>query len=445
MYAKQYSQKLTTATQAVKHIQPGDWVDYGFVQTQPIALDKALAARKDELSDIKVRGLMMLRPLEIINCDPGREVFTYNSWFFSGGERKLHTQGSCFFTPMLYRNKPQYYQKFLDVDVAMLSVTPMDAHGYFNLSVNNSACRAIADKAKKVILEINSKLPRALGGCNEHIHISEVDYIVEGENPDLIILPPGNTTETDRKIAGFVMEEIIDGACIQLGIGGMPNLVGSMIADSDLKELSCHTEMLNEAYYVMHKAGKLTNSKKNIDKGKSVYAFALGSKELYEWIHDNPGLASCSVDYTNSPAVIGSNDNVVSINNCVEVDLYGQISSETAGIKQISGTGGQLDFVTGANMSRNGISLITFSSTFFDKSGQLKSRVIPTLPEGEVVTVPRSQAQFMVTEWGKVNLAGRSTWERAELLISIAHPNFREELIKEAEVLGIWRKSNKVR
>lgn len=444
MYEKEYRQKLKTAEEAVKDIKPGAWIDYGFVQTHPVALDKALAARKEELTDIKVRGLMLLRPIEILNCDPNQEVFTYNSWFFSGGERKLSAAGSCYFTPMLYRNKPSYYQRYLDVDVAMLTVTPMDRHGYFNLSVNNSACRSIASKAKRIMLEINTKLPRALGGSNEHIHISEVDCIVEGPNLDPIVLPATVPTEVDRKIAGYVMEEISDGACLQLGIGGMPNLVGSMIADSDLKHLGCHSEMLNDAYYVMHAAGKLTNTRKCIDKGKSVYTFALGSKELYEWIDDNPSLCSYSVDYTNSPEIIGKNDNVISINSCIEVDLFGQISAESSGTKQISGTGGQLDFVTGSEMSRNGKSLITFASTYTDSAGQLKSRVVPTLPPGEIVTDPRSQAQYIVTEWGKVNLAGRSTWERAELLISIAHPDFREALISEAGGLGIWRKTNKI-
>jgi butyryl-CoA:acetate CoA-transferase len=445
MYTKQYSEKFKTAEEAVKIIKSGDWVDYGFSQSQPIALDKALAARKSELSDVKVRGSMLSRPLEIVNCDPKRDVFTYNSWFFNGLERKANSNGSNFFTPMLFRNEPRLYERYLDVDVAMLTVTSMDKHGYFNFSISNSASRAILNKAKIVILEINNKLPRALGGCNEHIHISEVDYIVEGPNFEPIILPKMDSTDVDRKIASLVMPEIIDGACIQLGIGGMPNLVGSLIAESDLKELGCHSEMLSDAYYVMHKAGKLTNRKKNIDKGKSVYAFALGSQELYDWIDNNPSLASCSVDYCNAPEVIGRNDNVVSINNCLEVDLYGQISSETVGNKQISGTGGQLDFVTGAAMSRNGKSIITFSSTFQDKSGQIKSRIIPSLPVCEIVTVSRAQAEYLVTEWGKVNIAGRSTWERAELLINIAHPDFREELIKEAERQGIWRKINKKR
>jgi len=239
IYTEQYSEKLMTAEEAVKCIKSGDWVDYGFLLTQPIALDIALAARKEELSDIKIRGLMHLRPLEVLKCDPHQEVFTYNSWFFSALERKINSNGGCFFTPMVFRNKPLYYERYLDVDVTMLTVGPMDKHGYFNLSVNNSACRAIANKAKIVILEVNNKMPRALGGCNEHIHISKVDYIVEGPNLDLIFLPPTQPTETDQKIANFVMQEIVDGACIQLGIGGMPNLVGSMIVDSDLKELGC--------------------------------------------------------------------------------------------------------------------------------------------------------------------------------------------------------------
>nr|WP_284708237.1 acetyl-CoA hydrolase/transferase C-terminal domain-containing protein [Sporomusa sphaeroides] len=194
----------------------------------------------------------------------------------------------------------------------------------------------------------------------------------------------------------------------------------------------------------MYKKGKLTNKYKKLDKGKGVWAFCAGTRELYDWVDCNPALASFPVDYTNNPAVIAQIDNFVSVNNCVEVDLYGQISSESAGIRQISGTGGQLDFVTGSYLSPGGKSFICFRSSFTDKqSGVMSSRVVPVLPAGGIVTDPRAQVNYLVTEWGKVNLAGCSTWERAERIITIAHPHFREELINQAEQMKIWRRSNK--
>ena len=206
-----------------------------------------------------------------------------------------------------------------------------------------------------------------------------------------------------------------------------------------------HTEMLVDAYLTLYEQGKLTNKRKVLDKGKGAWTFCLGSRKLYDWVDVNPSLAAYPVDYTNDPAVIAQMDNFISVNNCVEVDLYGQISAESAGVRHISGTGGQLDFVTGSYLSRGGKSFICFRSSANDKkSGRNSSRVVPTLPTGGIVTDPRSQVHFLVTEWGKVNLAGCSTWERAEKIISIAHPDFREDLIKEAEKMNIWRRSNKV-
>jgi butyryl-CoA:acetate CoA-transferase len=441
---QEYRSKLVTAKQAVKVVQSGDWVDYNFSLAQPVLLDKALAARKDELHDVKVRGGFTFRPLEIVNADHTKETFSFNSWHFSSNERKLSDQGLCNFIPMIYRNKPLFYRKSLEVDVAMLMVTPMDRHGYFNFSLTNSASKAICEKAKVVILEVNEKLPVALGGQENCIHISDVNYVVESYNPDLPVLNTAVTTEADKKIAKLVIQEIHDAATIQLGVGGLPNAIGTMIAESDLKDLGIHTEMLVDAYLVMHKAGKITNRYKNIDKGKSAWSFAVGSQELYDWVDENSGLASYPIDYTNNPNIMADIENLITINSCVEVDILGQVTAETAGSRQISGTGGQLDFLTGGYLSKEGKSFICFNSTFKDKkTGLMKSRVVVDLPTNAVITDPRTQAHYFVTEWGIANLAGRSTWERAERIINIAHPDFREELIKGAERLGIWRKSNK--
>ena len=441
---QEFRSKLFSAEQAVKVIKSGNWVDYNFSLAQPILLDKALAARKDELRDVKVRGGLRLSPLDIVTVDPDREHFCYNSWHLSGYERQLNDRGLCNYIPMIYRNMPLFYRKSLEVDVAMFSVAPMDSNGYFSFSLTNSASRAIAEQAKIVILEINNKLP-IVAGREACIHISEVDYIVESDNYDLPVINPVKVSNTDRKIAQFIMREIQDGSTIQLGVGALPNAVGTMIAESDLKHLGMHTEMLVDAYMTMMRAGKITNTLKNIDKGKGVFSFCAGSKELYEWVSDNAELISVPIDYANDPHIMAKNNNLVTINNCVELDVLGQVTSETSGSRQISGTGGQLDFLTGGYLSKGGKSFICFTSTFTDKrTGQLKSRILKNLPESSVVTNPRTQLHYLVTEWGIADLSGRSTWERAERIINIAHPDFREDLIRGAERLGIWRKTNKI-
>jgi butyryl-CoA:acetate CoA-transferase len=442
----EYRRKLKTPDDAVKVVRSGDWVDYGMNSNLPELLDGALARRKDELQDVKVRGGVLPKPLQIVECDPQRNSFTYNSWHFSGPERRYHDRGLCNYIPMMYRNQATFYRKYLDVDVACIAVTPMDEYGYFNLSLTNSSTKTIIDKAKTVIVEVNEHLPWACGGYAEAIHISEVDIVVEGAHEPLAVLSPVAPTREDEEIAKLICEHVMDGSVIQLGIGAMPNLVGQMIASSDLKDLGMHTEMLCDSYLDMYKAGKLTNNLKSIDRGKGVWSFGLGSRELYDWVHRNPGLASFPVEYTNSPEVMSQHDRLIAINSCVEIDLYGQVCSESAGTRHISGTGGQLDFVTGALMAKEGKSFVCMPSTYVDRNTkEVKSRVVPTLPPGGIVSDPRSQAMYLVTEWGIVNLAGRSTWERAELVISIAHPDFRDDLVRDAQAMNIWRQSNKIK
>jgi acyl-CoA hydrolase len=247
----------------------------------------------------------------------------------------------------------------------------------------------------------------------------------------------------DRKVAQMIVEEIPDGACLQLGIGGMPNAVGMLIGESDLKDLGVHTEMYVDAFVDLTAQGKINGSRKNIDRFRQVFAFATGTQKLYDFIHDNPSIQSCPVDYINDVSRVAMIDNFVSINNAVEIDLFGQISSESSGTKQISGTGGQLDFVMGAYLSKGGKSFICLSSTY-GKTGNVGSRIVPTLTSGSIVTASRTCAQWVVTEFGKVNLKGKSTWQRAEALISIAHPDFRDDLVREAEKMNIWRNSNRL-
>ena len=442
MLQEQYRQKLRTPEEAVRVIKSGDWVDYTSNVCFPTLLDAALARRKEELTDVKIRGNLIFGPIQTVECDPTREHCVYNSWHCSGYERKLCDKGLCNYIPMIFRNVVPYYRHFLTVNVAMMCVTPMDKHGYFNLSCAAGIAKGILEKADIVILEINEHLPRILGGFDESIHISEVDYVVEGEHAPLPQFPIAPPTEEDVKIADMIVPHIVDGATLQLGIGGMPNVVGARLAGSDLKDLGMHTELCGDAYYELHRAGKLTNRRKSLQRGKGVTGIVFGSKQLYEWADQNPGLAVEPLEYVNAPETIAQIDNMISINNCIAVDLYGQVCAESAGLRHISGTGGQLDYLTGAAMSRGGKAFICMTSSFVDKEGIRQSRIVPHF-NGDIVTDPRSQAYYIVTEFGAVNLAGRSTWERAERLISIAHPDFREKLIDAAEQQKIWRRSNK--
>ena len=287
-------------------------------------------------------------------------------------------------------------------------------------------------------------MPLCRGGSEANVHIQQVSYIVEGDHPAIGELGAGGpATDVDKKVAELIVDQIPNGACLQLGIGGMPNAVGSLIAESDLKDLGVHTEMYVDAFVDIAKAGKITGAKKNIDRYRQAYGFGAGTKKMYDYLDENPELMSAPVSYTNDIKNIAALDNFISINNCVDLDLFGQISSESSGTKHISGAGGQLDFVLGAYMSNGGKSFICCSSTFTDKQGVVHSRIRPTLVEGSVVTDTRANTHYIVTEYGMVNVKGLSTWQKAEAIISVAHPDFRDELIKEAEKMHIWRRSNK--
>lgn len=440
---QEYRSKLCTAEEAVRLVKSGDWVDYGSNNGYPSTLDAALARRRDELHHVKVRGNLLRGPLAVVECDPSMEHFVYDSWHCSGYERKLCDAGRAFFTPMLFRDLDRYYHQYLTVDVAMLSVAPMDENGYFNLSGALGAERGIADTAKKIIVEVNENLPRIKGNPAEvGIPLERVDAIVEAGRIPLWEMKSPEPSEIDRQIAGHVLPLIPDGAVIQLGIGGMPNALGELLAESDLKDLGMHTELCSDGYLALFKAGKLTNAKKTLHTGKGVLGLAIGSQELFDWVNENDAVLGAPLSYVNNPFVIAQNDKMISINGCLNVDLYGQVASESAGTRHISGTGGQLDFVTGAAMSKGGRSFLCLPSTFTDKKGVLHSRILPQM-SGDIITTPRSQAATIVTEYGAADLTGRSTWERAARLIDIAHPDFREELIRKAEEQRIWLPSNK--
>ncbi|OUQ76021.1 butyryl-CoA:acetate CoA-transferase [Flavonifractor sp. An100] len=443
-YQKMYQEKLTTAQEAVKVVKSGDWVDYGWCTNHPVALDKALAARKDELFDVKVRGGVTMWMPEIAKAEDAGDHFTWNSWHCSGIDRKIMTKGMGFFSPMRYSELPRFYRENVEVDVAMLQVTPMDSHGNFSYALAASHLADMLDKAKVIILEVNKNLPWVYGLTGCEINIKDVDYVVEGDNPEVAQLGGGGEpTAVDKAVAELIVPQIPNGACLQLGIGGMPNTIGAMIAQSDLKDLGVHTEMYVDGFVDMAMAGKITGRNKALDKGRQVYAFAAGSKKLYDYVDRNPEVMAAPVDYTNDVRVLAQLDNFISINNAIDLDLFGQVNAESAGLKHISGTGGQLDFVMGAYLSKGGKSFICLSSTVTGKDGSVKSRIVPTLTPGSIATDPRSCVHYIVTEYGMVNLKGLSTWQRAEALISIAHPDFREQLIQDAEKMHIWRRTNK--
>ena len=439
-----YQSKLTTAEKAVKVIKSGDWVDYGFCNTHPHVLDEALARRAPELEDVKVRGGIALWKPAIFDIEEPAKHIIYNSHHTGGFERKHIDTGACFYEPMRYSELPRYYYDHINPpDVALIQVGPMDKHGYFNFGVSASHMKAICDTAKILIVEVNQNMPRCLGGFGESVHITDVDMIVEGRNDPMGQMLSAPPTEIDKAVAKQVVERIPNGACLQLGIGGMPNAVGMLLCESDLKDMSVHTEMYVEAFVDLSLCGKISGANKSIDHGRQTYSFAAGSQRVYDFLDDNRMCMAAPVSYVNDIRTIASIDNFMSINNAVDIDLYGQVSSETSGIRHISGAGGQQDFVLGAYLSNGGKSFICLSSTFKKKDGTLASRIRPTLAEGSIVTDTRVNTMYVVTEYGCVNLKGLSSWERAEALISIAHPDFREELIQAAQKQKIWYHSNK--
>lgn len=439
-----YKEKLTTVEQAAQTVKSGDWVDYGFCLNHPVAFDKALAARKDKLKDINLRGGVELWVPEVMKIPAEESPFTWNSTHMSGAVRNLTQQGNAFYLPIRFSETPRYYRENAPAaDVVVFQVTPMDEHGFFNFGPSASQIAASCDRGKVIIVEVNTNIPKCYGGLEADIHISKVNMIIEGDNPMPSVLPAVNGTPTDEAIARLIVEEIPSGACLQLGIGGMPGVVGKILAQSDVKDLGVHSEMYVDAFVELSKAGKVTGKYKALDRYRQGFSFAAGTQDLYDFINANPEILAAPVDYINDIRVISAMDKFISVNSCVEVDLFGQVNAETAGLRHISGSGGQQDFVLGAYLSKGGKSFIALPSTYKTKDGTLKSRLIDTMPQGSVITDTRTNIHYLVTENGKANLKGLTTWQRAEAIISIAHPQFQDELVAQAEKMNIWRKANK--
>lgn len=444
-WEKEYHSKFKTAQEAVRVVKSGDTVVYGEFVMASMYLDAALAERVGELHDVLLRSTTCPFPPAVVLADPKMEHVLYNDWHFSPASRKLSDHGLCRYIPMNYHEGPQTIRRGLvgDIDVAMLMVAPPDENGYVNLGTSSSITPTYIERAKYVIAEVNERVPRCCCDERSRFHVSQIDCFVQGPNRPLIEVPTPPPTEVDERIAKLVLGQIDDGACIQLGIGAMPNAVGQLIGQSGLRDLGVHTEMLCDAYVSMAEGGCISNKYKTTDPGKIVYTFATGTRKLYDFLDGNPDCMIAPVDYTNDPFVIARNDNMVCLNNALEIDLYGQVASESTGIRQISGTGGQLDFIIAAAHSKGGKGLICLSSTYTDREGRLQSRIRPALDPCTTVTVPRSYAPIVITEYGVADLRAKTTWERAELLISVAHPDFRDELMQAAKAQHIWDIRNK--
>ena len=441
-YQALYTQKLRTPDEAVRIVKDGDWVDYSQTCSFPQALDAALARRSGELHDVKIRNAISMLPVQTVENDPGGS-FTYNLWHCSALDRRYIDRGLAYHMPMLFRHNGTYYRKgYAPVNVAMVTVAPMDQNGNFSYGLTNCAMQEILDAAEHIIVEVNPTMPTVAGLANDHISIRDVDAVVECDLPIPTVKSPA-ATEVDRKIAFYIFPYVTSGCTLQLGIGGIPNSIGSMIAESDVKDLGMHTELMSDGYLDLYRAGKITNAKKKINRGKGVFSICNGSRALYDFLDRNDAILSAPMAYVNSPATIREIDDFISINGCIAVDLYGQVSSESAGLRQISGTGGQVDFITGALEAEHGRAFLAMHATFTDKAGRLRSNILPHFSGGDIITTPRTQAPNIVTEYGVASLPGKPTWQRAEALIAIAHPEFREELIRAAEQQKIWRPSNK--
>jgi acyl-CoA hydrolase len=428
--------KTVSAADAAGLVRPGHWLDYGLGLAQPEDFDRALAARLPALHDVRVRACLTLTPRAVLEADPrGDHLFWFN-WHFSGYDRARNLDGRCNYIPMNFGEAPDLYRRFVPPpDIVCLRTAPMDADGVFNFGVASSYLQAVVERARVLIVETCGGMPYVFGAENG-VYLRDVTHVIDGGAGVLAELPNPPPSPVDEAVAALIAAEIDDGACLQIGIGGMPNAVCAALRDAGKRDLGIHTEMFVDGMIDLVEAGVVTGACKAIDPGRIVFTFAAGSRRQYEFLDRNPLVHSRAVDYTNLPATISRNPRVVSINNTTQIDLQGQAASESDGHRHLTGTGGQLQFVRGAYASPGGKSFICLASTY-EKHGRRRSRIVSTLTPGNVVTTPRTDVMFVVTEYGLVNLKGRSVAERALALIGIAHPDFRESLEREARELGL--------
>ncbi len=430
-YNEIYRRKVVDIDTAIKRVLDGDGktIVLGMAAMEPQAFLKRI--HEHEFRNLRVFSCLDMIDFEVMENPKFSGHFLNESWFYSGPTRRtassgigtvtyipnnLHAAGS----DKLLNDKPNIYWGI---------ASPMDKHGYLTLSLSVVYEKDMVENVKNVVLEVNPNAPRTLG--DTQIHISDVDYIIEVDYPIPTIQNP-QPTEEDKRIAEYIAELIKDGSTIQLGIGGIPNAVSFFLTDKH--DLGIHTEMLTQGMIDLLNKGVITNRKKTLWPGKMVCTFGLGERSMYDFVDDNPGVIFLRGRYVNDPNIIAKNNKMVSINTALMVDLTGQVCSESIGKKHYSGTGGQLDTHRGATMAKDGKGIIALHST--TKNGTI-SKIVTFLPEGSGVTVPRQDVDWIVTEYGTVHIRGKSVKERAKMLISIAAPEFREELTKKARMYNL--------
>jgi len=415
-----YKSKLTSPAEAVKLVKSNDRVVLGHCVGEPQLLVDALMDRKNQLKNVEIVHMVPLGKSQYCSEEMDGH-FRHNGIFMGGPTRKSLHAGFSDYTPCFFFEVPRLFEKeYLPVDVAMITVSTPDEHGYVSLGTSVDYTLMATKKAKVVIAEVNDQMIKTYG--NSFIHISEIDHIIESSY-SLPTLEPKPITDIERMIGENCAQLIDDGATLQLGIGSIPDAV----------LLGIHSEMISDGVVDLYKAGVITNNAKSINKGKMIVTFLMGTQKLYDFAHNNPELEMHPVNYTNNPAVVCQNQKMISINSCVQIDLMGQINSETIGTKQFSGVGGQVDFVRGASMCPDGKSIIAIPSTA--KKGTV-SRIVPKLDDGSAVTTSRNDVNYVVTEFGVADLRGKTLKQRAEALISIAHPDFRDDLKKTMHAGG---------
>ncbi len=423
-WKKIYADKICTADEAVSHISSGDRVVVTHACGEPVILTDAMVANADRYGYRDVEVVHMVAMGMAGYCAPEMsEHFHHNGLFLGATTRDAVAEGRGDFTPTFFSEAPDLFRTTLPVDEILLQLSEPDEHGYCSFGVSCDYTKPAAECAKVRIAQINKNMPRVMG--DNFIHISELDYIVP-EDTDIIELAPPKIGDVQRSIGENIASIVKDGDCLQLGIGAIPDAV--LLFLKDKKNLGIHSEMFSDGVVELIEAGVVTNACKQIEKGRCVCTFLMGTKRLYDYVDDNPTVVLKPVDWVNDPRVICQNDNVVAINSCVEVDLMGQVCSESVGLKQISGTGGQVDFVRGAAMSKGGRSIMAMPSTA--AKGTI-SKIVPFITEGAAVTTSRCDVDYVVTEYGIAHLHGQTLRERARQLIAIAAPEFREELQDE--------------
>ena len=427
-YAADYKKKLETAAKAVEPIKDGEVVVYGMSVTQPPALLRAIAdrARARDIKNLKMYSFLPLAHAIKTVLDPELcDVIHHSTWFVGGLERGLVKSGLDYHVPCYLHQIPRLCRDFMDIDTVITTVSPMDDAGFFTFGTGNDYISTAARHCRRLVVEVNPNMPRVFG--QSQLHLSEVDTVVENEAP-LIEMPPPDPHPEDDTIGPMLAELVPDGATLQLGIGGLPNAITRYLVDH--KDLGVHTELLTPGMIDLIQKDVITGRKKNLHPGKHVFTTASGPKSMYEFMDDNPSIESYPSDHVCRPSVIAQNDNMIAVNSVIEVDLMGQANAEYLSGTTFSGTGGQLDFVRGAFDSKGGKSIHAFYATA--KGGEI-SRIVPRFKQGAVVTSPRADTHILVTEYGVADLKGKNSKERALAIIDLAHPKFRDDLLKEAE------------